>query len=140
MATIDNWPECVAALCVWREARNQAYTAMIGVAWVIRNRVTARLDLAAVVTKRYQFSSLTAPGDPNLVDWPQMADASWEAACAAVDGVFGGVVADNTGGAIFYYSPPLSEPPVGWGPVVVTTKIGALTFCKPQPTSGAVLV
>jgi spore germination cell wall hydrolase CwlJ-like protein len=132
MTTLDVYPMVLCAECVWREARNQSYQAMVAVAWVIRNRV--RLpghDLVRVVSAPWQFSSMTAPGDPNLVKWPQTGDAAFERCCSAVDAVWGGTFADNTKGATFYYSPPITEAPREWGPTVVTTVIDELTFCKP---------
>jgi|SRR5271155_1634815 len=133
MSTLDNYPLVLAAECLWREAQNQPYSAMLGALCVMRNRITPEHDLVYVVTQRRQFSSMTAPGDPNLVKWPESNDVAFPVCCQAVDAVFGTEpAADPTGGATFYFSPPLTEPPEEeWGPVTITVKLGALTFCKP---------
>jgi hypothetical protein len=134
MATIDNYPRVVAALCVWREASNQSYAAMLGVAWVERRRITPLHDLVYVVTQHAQFSSMTVRGDSNTVRWPQTSDPSWERACLAVDAVFNGVAPDPTEGATFYFSPPVTEPPADWGAVEATVTLDQLHFYKSVPT------
>jgi len=133
MNPLDAYPSVLAALCIWREASNQAYSAMLGVAFVLRNRITPAHDLVHVITQHAQFSSMTIPGDPNLVRWPQSGDSAFAACCTAIETVFGGgtSVPDPTHGATFYYSPPLTTPPSAWGPVVMTAVIDQLTFCKP---------
>lgn len=131
MTTQSSYPAVLCALDIWREAQNQPYSAMLGVACVCRNRISTAHDLVYVVTQKHQFSSMTQPGDVNLVKWPESNDPVWPLCCQAADAVFGASpVPDVTAGAAFYFSPPLIEPPTAWGPVVVTVKLGELTFCK----------
>lgn len=124
------WPKIIAALCIWREARNQTYAAMLAVAWAIKNRVRAGKDECAVVTQKWQFSGMTAPGDPNLIQWGQTNDPIVARVCMAIEAVFEGSTPDPTNGSTFYFSPPLTAPPEEWGPVTVEVTIDELTFCK----------
>lgn len=132
MSTLDAYPLVLAAECLWREARNQPYSAMLGAACVMRNSLTPEHDLVAEVTRRLRYSSMTAPGDPNLVKWPESSDTVFPMCCQAVDAVFGpSPIEDVTVGARNYFSPPVTEPPADWGPVVFTVKLGDLSFYKP---------
>lgn len=69
------------ALVVWREARGASHAARIAVGWSVMNRVLRPgwwgKDVSSVATKRWQYSSIAAPGDPQLITWPLLADASW---------------------------------------------------------------
>ena len=107
---------------------------MLGVAWVMKNRIIAPHDLVYVVTKKYQFSSMTAPGDLNLVKWPETGDAAFALCCKAVEAVFAPGAVDPTLGATFYFSPPLTEAPSAWGPTVETITIDEITFCRSVST------
>lgn len=70
------------ALCVWREARGEIYTAKLAVAYVALTRVAKGGwwgdSLMSVLFKPEQFSSLTHAGDPNLIQWPKPYDPFWE--------------------------------------------------------------
>jgi spore germination cell wall hydrolase CwlJ-like protein len=108
---------------------------MLGVAWVNKNRVAHPgwwgTTLIQVITHKWQFSGMTAPGDPNLVEWPQDVDAAFDNCKAAAAGVINGKFPDPTKGAVDYFSAPLTAPPVEWGPVKVTAVIDGLHFCAP---------
>jgi spore germination cell wall hydrolase CwlJ-like protein len=134
MTPQDDYPMVLAALCVWREARGEAYSAMLGVACVLRNLLAVEGDLVRVITRRDQFSSMTFHGDPNLIEWPQAQDGAFRMCSMAVSSILGSLSPDITGGATYYFSPPLEEPPPGWGPVTVTVTLGHLTFCRSSKT------
>ncbi len=126
----------LAALCVWREARGEVADAKLGVAWVLKNRCKMapaqgfKPDIAGNVLKPWAFSSFSA-GDPNADRYPAVADQVWLDCLAAADSV----KADPTGGAVFYYSPPLTEPPHAWGLVQLKAVIGHLHFYAIQETA-----
>lgn len=69
------------ALTVWREARGESYDCKLAVAYSILQRVKLRRwygdTITEVIFKKWQYSSMTAPRDPNLVDWPKSDDQSW---------------------------------------------------------------
>lgn len=125
------------ALCIWRESRGQTILAKLGVAWSIRNRVNHPgwwgTDWASVITKRWQFSSMTAPGDVNLVAWPLPVDTSWHASLDAAQQAYSGTGTDPTNGATHYFDQSLDSNPPNWatdGSMVQTVSIDALRFWK----------
>jgi N-acetylmuramoyl-L-alanine amidase len=128
------------ALCVWREARGEGSLGKRGVAHVVDNRISARSffghDVCSVILKPYQFSSFN-PSDPNADKWPADNDISWADSRSAAQAILSGKDADLTGGALYYFSPPLTAAPRAWGSVGVTLVVGNLTFCKPIPTNAA---
>lgn len=120
------------ALCVWREARGEPQLGWIAVAWVIKNRMTMRKQtLYKVVTARLQFSSMTAPKDPELSLWPDEHDATWISIQAEATGVMHGIIPDPTGGASSYYANYIAFPP-SWNLSLLqqTAKIGKHIFFK----------
>jgi N-acetylmuramoyl-L-alanine amidase len=129
----NDWYTAVLALVIWREARGEGTEGMRAVAHVIRNRVVAGAatpgDWGAVIERKWQFSSLTAPGDSQLVQWPAHPDAGFEQAMAIAARVFAGTDQDPTGGASHYCNLSLCHP--AWAQTLTeTAKIGRHTFFK----------
>lgn len=85
------WSDVILlALTVWREASNQPRGTKDAIAFSVLNRVARPswwgTNLLSVLFKKWQYSSLTAPGDPNLVRWPMETDPSWwDSIEAAID-------------------------------------------------------
>jgi N-acetylmuramoyl-L-alanine amidase len=99
------------ALCLWREARGEGRTGMEAVACVLRNRVNRdKSTYYAEATKRLQFSSLTAPGDPELNLWPLTTDPQWQIALVIAEDMSTNVIADVTLGATLYYADSIAFP------------------------------
>jgi spore germination cell wall hydrolase CwlJ-like protein len=106
------------ALAVWREARGEPVDAKNAVSWVVMNRVKANgwfgKGVVGVLTHPWQFSSLTAPGDPNLIRWPNPVDTAsdmvWSECLDAAEGAYNGTSVDTTGGAVNYYSVDIAPP------------------------------
>ena|SRR5438034_2255785 len=127
--------EVLCALCVYREARGEGELGKRGVAHVILNRMKANKffghDVRSVILKPYQFSSFNA-SDPNVDVWPHKEnDAAWTECVDTAGKVLLGQDPDLTNGALYYFSPPLTEPPHAWGPVELTLETGNLKFYKP---------
>ena len=115
----DQWLACVA---IWREARGQSIAVKTAIWHVIQNR---SLDakrrwprtISGVVAQHMQFSSMTAPGDPNLVLWPTQpipgapALADWLAFLDCQTVVESALDADPTDGANMYESEPVGKRP-----------------------------
>lgn len=120
-------------LCIYREARGEGMLGKQGVGCVVRNRIAANKffghDWRSVILKPYQFSSFNST-DVNSVKWPDDDEADWLDCLDAASQVINGSD-DPTFGALYYFSPPLTEAPHAWGPVMITVKVGRLTFCKP---------
>jgi len=73
---------------------------------VLMNRAAKRhTDVYTEATRKLQFSSMTAPGDPNLILYPNFPDAQWAEALAIAQQAADGHLDDITGGAISYYAP-----------------------------------
>lgn len=124
----------MSALCLWREARGEGTNGMTAIMCVLRNRVARHnSSYYAEVIKKWQFSSITAIGDPQLGLYPQSTDPQWQLATNLV-GMIGpedSRVADVTGGATLYYDDSIAFP-ASWNRAVVqsTVKIGRLNFFK----------
>lgn len=98
--------EVILALTVWRENRGHGLQGMQSVANVILNRAAKNATTAyAECTKRLQFSSITAPGDPELVLWPSDGDPQWADALELAAKASAGALDDITEGALLYYAP-----------------------------------
>lgn len=102
---LANW--WYLAFTAWREARGEPRATKLGVMHVILNRVERPTwwgtSIEEVATKRFQFSALTLPGDPNLVKWPLLADASWAECIDVAQEVLDGMTSHPAPGADSYY-------------------------------------
>jgi N-acetylmuramoyl-L-alanine amidase len=98
-------------LCCWREDRSGKGTGMTAVAWAVRNRYDRdKTSYYAEVTARLQFSSVTAPRDPELDEWAKKGDPMWALAREIARGVIYGPITDPTGGATLYYAETIPFP------------------------------
>ena len=100
----------VGSLCSWREARGGGQTGMQSIFNVLQNRATKRnTDVYTEATRFEQFSSMTAPGDPELGVWPNTAHQvdyqAWEIALNLAQTAANGGLTDLTKGATLYYAP-----------------------------------
>lgn len=102
------------ALVIWREARGASLAAQIAVAWSLLNRVQKPgwwgTDISSVATKKWQYSSLAAPGDPQLILWPLLSDPSWLACLGVAYDVLNGVKSNPFPGADSYFDDSISAP------------------------------
>jgi hypothetical protein len=124
----------MSAICCWKEARGESLPAKIAQMCVIRNRVVRKWGGAQsaldVVTQKWQFSAMSAPGDANLVKWPHSGDGSWANSLYAATYVLTEDPADITKGAVFYHDISIEGPPAAWGNVVKTAEFGRFRFYK----------
>lgn len=139
--------ECtLLACCLFGEAQNQSYEAKVAVACVVRNRVHANLrymggcSYAGVILHPMQFDCFNF-NDANrakllrpLLHAPR---SVWEECYRAALSVHRDNIADLTGGALFYFSPPITEPPKAWGFCTFTAKYQDMQFYKPAPEVSA---
>ncbi len=104
------------ALTVWREARGEPHESKLGVAFSILNRVARPTwwgrDVLSVVTKKWQYSSLTDPKDPQLRSWPSPAEDAWPECLEVARLVLEDLVRNPVPGADSYYDD--SIPPPAW--------------------------
>lgn len=119
------------AVCVWREARGEGLAGMAAVACVIRNRVLRhKTTFAGEVMRKWAFSSMTAPSDPQLHLVPGGRDHAWLQAQSVAEAVIAGL-RDTTGGATLYYDDSIPFPKA-WdhSKVEATVKLGRLNFFR----------
>ena len=106
------------ALLLWREARGEDFQTKRAVACSIRNRVEHPSwwgqGWCGIMFKKWQYSSMTAPNDPNLVKFPQANDTSWIASMDVADEVYNGPMVDSANGATHYFDKSLDENPPAW--------------------------
>lgn len=141
-------PVTLLGMAIWAEARGTTSDARIGVGSVIRNRVgyNGRYGegFSGVILRPYQFSSFNQ-GDPNrekmlrpLENQGATARLVWDLCYEIADGIYRGELADNTFSAVFYYSAPLTQPPVHeekltWGTTWESAQHGGLAFHRDKP-------
>jgi len=103
--TIKEYEIALAAVCAWREARSEGLTGMRMVLGVLANRVhNGWGDWITVITKRNQFSSMSVPGDSQLVLWPLNTDA-FRLLLIEAERFRSGQAEDPTNGAMYYENP-----------------------------------
>lgn len=135
----DTWYQIALALCVWREASGEGHDGMRAVAHVVANRVEATHlpdTWDDVIFRKWQFSSMTANGDPSLMRWPisQVRNREFTDAMQVAELVYAGNDPDNTGGATMYYADTIPPPKDwDWAKLKQTVKIGHHTFFKELP-------
>ncbi|MFH1739488.1 MAG: cell wall hydrolase [bacterium] len=122
------------ALLIWREARGESVGVKIAVAWVVRNRVNKPAwwgrSWMGVIFKPWQFSGLTATGDPNLSKWPHETEPAWLDSLEAAERVYNGTVDDPTNDATYYHDHSITKP-TSWGNTIrPTVKIGKIQFYR----------
>lgn len=82
MSNTLDYQKVLLAIMLWREARGESFDAKVCVAATALNRVEmqgwAGRDLVEVITKKWQYSSMTDPKDPQLTSWPQLNDKSFD--------------------------------------------------------------
>ena len=132
----------LAALLSWREERSNGINGMLGVLFVLRNRLKTGWsggDLSKIMETHGQFSSMTILGDSQTVAYPDPREPNFQKILQYVDSVFD---ADNpmadtlTNGALYYCDPGPGITPGGWFERVI---IGQPTVHPRVATIGSTL-
>jgi spore germination cell wall hydrolase CwlJ-like protein len=101
-------------LVVWREARGASHEAQVAVASSVMNRVKRPswwgTDVSSVAGKRWQYSSLAAPGDAQLTLWPLLSDPTWLACLGVAYDVIHSEEPNPLPGADSYYDDSIAPP------------------------------
>jgi hypothetical protein len=102
------------ALCLWREARGETPLVRTGIAWTVKNRAAKGgwwgSDVIGVITKQWQFSSMTDPKDPQLTKWPTFADPTYLECLELASDVLGDRIPDPFPGEDSYYDQSIPAP------------------------------
>lgn len=137
----STYEQAMLALLVWREARGEVRQAKIAVAFSVLNRVDNPkwwgTSLGAVIAKKWQYSSMAAPGDPNLIQYPLPHDLSFQDSMSAVNAVLTGTVRNPVPGADSYFDVSIS-PPAWAKPEQFVQQVGAFRFFNTDGDSGGV--
>ena len=107
----------ILTLTLWREARGESLAGKYAVAHAIKNRVDRPKwwgnTYLGVCVKKWQFSSLTDPHDPQLTTWPSDNVPSWDVCGKVAEEILEGTAPPpQFPGADSYYD--LSIPPPSW--------------------------
>jgi N-acetylmuramoyl-L-alanine amidase len=121
----------IGALTAWRENRSGGEDGMQSVLNVLVNRATTRgTSIYSEAVRPWQFSSMTAHGDPQLMLWPSSGDPSWIVAQSLAEEAVEGILEDITGGATSYYAASMDEPPAWAAEMTKTVTIAGQLFFR----------
>ena len=121
----------IGALTAWRENRGGGTPGMQSVLNVLQNRATHRgTSVYVEAVRKWQFSSMTAPGDPNLILFPLDTDPQWAMALILAGQMSDGTLPDITGGATSYYADSMATPPYWAATMTATVEIAGQKFFR----------
>lgn len=121
----------VTAITAWRENRGGGKPGMQSVINVIFNRAAKRKTSPYIeCVKPWQFSSMTATGDPELSLWPVSDDPQFAMALEMAQQAIAGALEDITGGATFYYALSIKNPPKWAATMKKTAEIAGQVFFR----------
>lgn len=122
-------------LLVWREARSETYAGKLAVAWSVLNRVERPSwwgrTLLEVITKKWQYSSLTDPNDRQLTRWPNPTDSTWWECLQVAHDVLNNLVGNPVKHADSYYAVSMDRagnPPKWATPETFVAQVGDHKF------------
>ena len=108
------WHISLLALLIWREARSESFLGKVAVGYSVRNRVEHPKwwgnTYSAVMAKKWQYSSLAAPGDPQLMTWPVFPDDAFTECLDVADRVIHGTTSNPCPEADSYYATYIAPP------------------------------
>ena len=124
------------ALVLYREARGESLDARLAVAHTVMNRVARPSwwggDVVDVITKKWQYSSLTDPNDRQLTVWPRKKDVAFRECLEIASSVLRGAYQPPLPGIDSYFDDSLQgEARPKWAkqyPERFVGKIGRLNF------------
>jgi hypothetical protein len=106
--TFDDFNKSILSLLAWREERSNGVNGMLGVMFVVRNRVKAGWfggDYLQNIAGHNQFSSMSVSGDSQTIKYPPINDPQFTQALQLVDDVYdenNPRVDTLTNGALYY--------------------------------------
>jgi hypothetical protein len=112
--------EVFMAITAWKENRGGGRAGMQSVMNVVLNRAAKRgTSPYEECVRPWQFSSLTAKGDPELILWPAVGDPQFAMALEMASEAALGRLPDITGDATSYYA--VSIPAPSWAASMTQT-------------------
>ncbi len=120
------------ALTAWKEASGEPRAARRGVICSILNRVDRPTwwgaNVLDVCTKRWQYSALTAPGDPNLTRWPRQAEVVWQECLQDAFAAINGTLENPVPGADSYHDVSCTSIPRDHDDAHFVAQLGKIRF------------
>lgn len=103
------------AITAWREARSETEEGIIAVMFTMKERVQNKVkweggNYVEVVTKSYQYSSISDPHDKQLILFPQEGDSRFHKMLELADKVIAGAIPNPVPGADSYFADWISAP------------------------------
>ena len=125
----------IGSLCAWRENRGGGEPGMHSVLNVLVNRAVARgTSIEQESLRPWQFSSMTAKGDPQLRLGPDCLDAAdlsaYLTAVRLAAEADAGNLPDITGGATSYFASSMADPPEWAASMQFTVEIAGQRFYR----------
>src|ERR1700733_13033460 len=128
MTPID---QALLTLTAWRENRGGGPLGMqSGVNVVMKRCQHSGKSPYEECTKKWQFSSISAPGGTQLALWPAIGDPAFAVAQHLAEMAAGGSFDDITGNATFYYANSMTHPPSWAAAMVFTVEIENQKFFR----------
>jgi N-acetylmuramoyl-L-alanine amidase len=128
---LNSVDQVLLALTAWRENRGGGLKGMQSVINVICNRAKKRnTSPYEECVRPWQFSSITAKGDPELTLWPAPSDEQFSTAQTLATLAGRNELVDITGGATFYYALSMKTPPSWAASMTKTVEIQNQAFFK----------
>ncbi|MDF2457674.1 MAG: hypothetical protein K0S79_90 [Nitrospira sp.] len=125
------YEQVLLALTMWREARGEGRECLIQVGCTARDRVDHPKwwgkDYISVLTKKWQYSSLTDPKDRQLTTWPAANDHIFEECLTLAGQIIDRTINPLLKGADSYYDASIA-PPAWATPDKLVGRIGRITF------------
>jgi spore germination cell wall hydrolase CwlJ-like protein len=120
------------ALVLWREARAEPREGKVAVAYSILNRVERPSwwgrSLLEVITRKWQYSSMTDPNDVQLTRWPTAYDPTWLSCLEVAASVLARTEPNPAPGADSYYAVSMPAPPRWATPETFVVQVGHHRF------------
>jgi hypothetical protein len=132
----QSWPVTFLGLVIWREARGESEECRIAVGCCVRERVFNEVrfdgtDFVSACKAKWQFSSVTAPGDPQLTFWPADGLESFRQCVAIANRVINNMAEHPAPGADSYFDDSIKDHPPSWAtPDRFVRKINRLNFYR----------
>lgn len=130
----EDFTKSIACLLAWREERGNQTNGMLGVLFVLRNRIKAGWfggDWIRNMAVHGQFSSMTVKGDSQTVEYPDPRDPTFQQLLNYIDHIYDDTMPDTlTNGALYYAD--LSSPSYdkeGWFARVIVGQPGKHPRC-----------
>ena len=111
--TAEDFEQSMAALFAWREENDNCANAMLGILYVLRNRVEAGWHHGSWI-ENIAHAEEHHPGQKTVDAYPDVRDPAFLQVLQLVDEVYDGRRKDNLTGGALYWARPMKVDPKSW--------------------------